>query len=114
MLLRLAASIGGGGMDCGLAPQVSSASPRDVVTFVGLVLLFKLSNDVRNFTKSDGYSILRSIAKQLRQHAIQVLGEGCNLRWETLKEVLYAVVIHKWLGCKLLISAGAAMNTKDM
>ena len=40
MLLSLAASIGGGGMDCGLAPQVSSAAPRDSVTFVGLVLLF--------------------------------------------------------------------------
>ena len=40
MLLRLAASIAGGGMDCGLAPQVSNAAPRDAVTFVRLVLLF--------------------------------------------------------------------------
>ena len=40
MLLSLAASIGGGGMDCGVAPQVSSVAPRDSVAFVGLVLLF--------------------------------------------------------------------------
>ena len=99
MLLRLAASIGGGGMDCGLAPQVSSASPRDVVTFVGLVLLFKLSNDMRNFAKSNGYKLLRLNSEAASSAYHQVLGEGCNLRWETLKEALYAVVIHKWLGC---------------
>ena len=39
-LIRFGGKSGGGRMNCELAPQVSTASPRNILTFVGLVLLF--------------------------------------------------------------------------
>ena len=39
ILVRVGGKIGGGGMDCGLVPQVSSAAQRDVLGFVRLLIV---------------------------------------------------------------------------
>ena len=78
MLLRLAASIGGGGMDCGLAPQVISAAPRDAVTFVGLVLLFPT---ICGTSPAHTPFVLANILKDaLRATFSAVKEEACGVR----------------------------------